>query len=597
MIKFKTKKYLYLAFFLWLGGFGLFNQVLASSDIANLPVNLGIAGIAKILYVVAFFGGVLMIFTPCSAATVPAYFANAFGSKRKIAQRTFVFFLGFSSVYAFMGVGASFIGRFLNLYIEPLALIAGLLLLFFGLLVLIGKSFFSLPTARVKTEKTTKGTFLFGTLFAVGFVGCAGPILAGILTVASQLSTVQAVLLMFSYSLGMGVPFILLSLVFDHYKILNSKFFRWRKEIKILNKPIHLSLPNIISGLLLIILGMVFIIFRDTNFLSAGFPRKITEIGYALQEWLLAYNLPSYIDIVLFIVIGFFLIKFLDKKFLNSNQKWQITVDFSKIKLTLIFIVVVLFIFNTFLYFDQKSSIEKQIAKTEEKARPTNLELTVISDSNCFDCFNIDQVIDFLKEQNVKIISENRVEFNSDEGKRLTQENEIEKIPTFIVSGEIDKILALKSFFENTGAIKDNIFVFKKVNPPYILVESGEVKGRFELIYLSDISCIECYDVSRHEISLLNFGMKVFKEKTIDISSQEGKELVKKYNITRVPTILLFGDLKEYSNFQQAWSQVGTITSDGVYVFRGTEVMGTYKDLKTGKIIEVGETSEVIPSE
>lgn len=585
MIKFKIKKYLYFGILIWLFFFSLINQVLADSNIDSLPVNLGVAGITKILYVIAFIGGALMILTPCSAATIPAYFANAFGSKGKIVQRTFIFFLGFSLVYAFIGAGSSFIGRLLNIYIEPLALIAGLLLVFFGLLVLIGKGFFSLPTARVNTKRTAKGTFLFGTLFAVGFVGCTGPMLAGILTVASQLSTTQAILLMFFYSLGIGVPLMLLSLVFDRYKIYNSKFFRLGKEIKILGKSVYLSLSNVISGLLLIVLGIVFIIFRETSVLSAGFPRKITDMGYALQDWLLVSNLPSYIDTILFIVVGFFLIKFLGKKFHDPNQKWQITIDFSKIKLTLIFIVVVLFIFNSFLYFDQKSLIKKQIAGSKERARPANLELTIITAPDCSDCFNIDEFIDFLKDQNVKITSENKVEFNSDEGKRLIQENKIERIPTFVVRGEINKDSALKSFFESVGEIKDDTFIFEKINPPYILTESGEVKGRFELTYISVISCVECYDVILHNASLTSFGMKISKDKTVDISSKEGKELLKKYDITKVPTILLSGDLEEYSIFQRIWPQVGTVVSDGTYIFLKTEVMGIYKDLETGKII------------
>jgi hypothetical protein len=82
--------------------------------------------------------------------------------------------------------------------------------------------------------------------------------------------------------------------------------------------------------------------------------------------------------------------------------------------------------------------------------------------------------------------------------------------------------------------------------------------------------------------------METSDDRTVEVNSAEGKDLIKKYKITAVPTILLSGDLEEYENFQQVWPQVGTVEADGMHVFRepGEKIMGSYKDLKTGKLVE-----------
>ncbi len=565
----------------------------AASDIASLPVNLGVAGITNMLYVVAFIGGILMILTPCSAATIPAYFANTFGekssgSKSKITQRTAVFFLGFSVVYAFMGGGASIIGRWLNLYQEQLATLAGILLIVFGVFVLLGLSFFSFSTSANSGKDTSvKGTFTFGSLFAIGFSGCAGPILAGILTIAASLPTTQAVLLMFFYSLGMGVPLLLLSLVFDKYNILNTRFFKWHKEVRIFGRNVFLNLPNLISGILLLALGAVFIAFRSTSALSASFPRAITDIGYGLQDWLLAMNLPTYIDVLIFVIAGFLVIKFVAKIFdEKKGNEVRINIDTNKIRFTLISILVLLFAFNQMVFFTKQSDLKRRAAIIAEANRPAELEIIVVEDPNCSDCFSVENSIEVLKSQNVKILSEKRLDMNSDEGRNVIDELGIKRIPNIVVKGEITKDDTVKSLLSQAGEVSGEVFYMSFVPPPYVDVESGEVKGRFRVTFLTDDSCSECYDIEGHRTALSNLGMNITDETTIDVSTPEGKNLISKYDIESVPTVLLFGDLGEYGSLEQVWPQVGSLEEDGTYVFRQVDIMGTYKNLETGEMID-----------
>ena len=78
------------------------------------------------------------------------------------------------------------------------------------------------------------------------------------------------------------------------------------------------------------------------------------------------------------------------------------------------------------------------------------------------------------------------------------------------------------------------------------------------------------------------------KENKVDISSAEGKALVEKYAIKKVPTVVISGDLREYEGFDTVWGQVGSIEEDGTYVFRQLEVLSqniVYKDLTTGEVV------------
>ena len=99
--------------------------------------------------------------------------------------------------------------------------------------------------------------------------------------------------------------------------------------------------------------------------------------------------------------------------------------------------------------------------------------------------------------------------------------------------------------------------------------------------------CDDCYDISLHDTALTNLGLSPKSAATFDVSSDQGKSLVQEYNITKVPTILMSGDLSEYQGLQQVWSLVGEVSDDGTYIFTGLEEMGTYKDLESGKVVEI----------
>ncbi len=573
----------------------------AGSDVSNLPVNLAVASISNILYFVAFIGGALMILSPCSAATLPAYFASSFGATNKpskflITRRTIAFFGGFALVYAFIGAGASFVGRILNIYQEYLSVGAGVLLIIFALLMLSGRGFGrgkSYGPSGGPKEPSLQRIFVYGMLFAVGFSGCAGPILAGILTVAVNLPASQAILLMLFYSLGMGIPLVILSLFFDKIKIFNTRFFQWQRQVKIAGQDFYLTLPNIISGVLLALIGIVFIVYRSTFVLSAKFPRALTEAGYAIQDKLLKMDIPPYVDMILFVGLGFVGLKLMEKyadniiAFITAAMR-----KLDRLKAVLIIWIVVNFLFNQVLFFNLQADFERQAAAAEEAARPAEFDLIIITASDCDNCYNLTPVVDSFKSRGVKIKSEKIVDFSDEQAKDIIAKYKVTKVPTFIATGEVDKDQELRVLLDRAGVVNGNTFVFTDTPAPYIETNSGEIRGLFNLIYLTDESCEQCYNVSVHKSILTRFGLRPVEETSYDISSGEGRRLVRQYNIDKVPTIILDGDMTAYNGFDARWQQVGTIEEDGKYVFRQVQIMGTYKDLQTQKVVEAKNSNQ-----
>ncbi len=108
------------------------------------------------------------------------------------------------------------------------------------------------------------GSFIFGIIFSFGWIPCVGLILSGILLLASKLDTLAGgILLLGVFSLGLGIPFILASIFISFF----SKF------IKRLNR--HLNLVSIISGVFIVLLGIVFVtdsMIRVIGYLSRYIP-------------------------------------------------------------------------------------------------------------------------------------------------------------------------------------------------------------------------------------------------------------------------------------------------------------------------------------
>ncbi len=273
---------------------------------------------------IAFLAGILSFLSPCILPFLPAYFSYTFKEKTSISKMTMIFFSGFSSVFVLMGLGASYLGKTLAMFQQDysvLIVISGIFILIFGIMSFFGKGFSSLIKNDKKRRDDPAGVFMFGMFFAIGWTACLGPILAGILSIATILGNYYyAGLLMLSYSLGIFVPLIVMSVLYDRLNLSQNKLFKGRQyKFDIFGKHIELHSGNIISGLLLMLVGIVFILYQGTYLVNSFDPAGTKQSFYDLQNYLISipdiyFTIINYIGYGIVLILAYRLISKMRKK-------------------------------------------------------------------------------------------------------------------------------------------------------------------------------------------------------------------------------------------------------------------------------------------
>lgn len=214
------------------------------------------------------------------------------------------------------------------------------------------------------------------------------------------------------------------------------------------------------------------------------------------------------------------------------------------------------------------------------------LEITLLTAPDCADCFDLTPLRDYLAQNGVTDGQIKEVPYDSWKGKSLTRKYDVAQVPTAIFTGAVSSYDFMQGLVDSIGEMRKDAFVVTRLQPPYYDLAEEKVRGTFELIFITDQTCAECYDVTLHRTVFERMSMQASKESVIDVGTEEGAAVVEEYQIASVPTILLRGDLGVYESLQEIWPQVGTIEQDGTYVLRaGVGSMGTYKQLPGGEII------------
>ena len=211
----------------------------------------------------------------------------------------------------------------------------------------------------------------------------------------------------------------------------------------------------------------------------------------------------------------------------------------------------------------------------------------VISADTCEFCTDLRLALSSLKQNGIFIAKEEEYDFSSSKAKELISKFKIEKLPALLLSDDLD---AYPDIAQNLGQLssKSNGYYVIESQVPYVDSKSEKIRGLVTLTMIDDSSCNDCYDVEIHKQILARFGLAINEEKNVDINSAEGKKLKEKYDIKKIPTVILSDDLEAYGGFGDIWQQVGTIEKDGAYIFRDVEVLGQniiYKDLSTGEVV------------
>lgn len=209
----------------------------------------------------ALFAGLISFLSPCIFPLVPAYLAQLTGTnisddklnadKKLILFRSIGFITGFTIIFLLIGASSTFIGQAFASNRLVLQKLGGVIIIVFGLqmsgfismrMLMLEKRF------HLKTKKTTSffRSILFGFVFGAGWSPCIGLALSSIFILASQTGSMFAgMFLLFIYSMGLGIPFIIVSLIYS-------------TSIKKVKKVTHL-IPIIqkVSGVIMIILGFM----------------------------------------------------------------------------------------------------------------------------------------------------------------------------------------------------------------------------------------------------------------------------------------------------------------------------------------------------
>jgi cytochrome c-type biogenesis protein len=216
---------------------------------------------------VAFSGGLVSFFSPCVLPMVPVYLASLYGpgiydTEKRVNLQVFLhslsFVIGFTIVYTLLGAIVGLTGYAVIPDYNLLAKIAGGFLIFFGVIILASTRVSWLNFERHLSPKVGKTTgylrsFLVGAAFSISWTACVGPVLASVLAIAATRETAwEGAYLLVVYSLGLGLPFLIIGIAFDFFTPLLKKIQRYA------------MLVRIISGILLIVIGILIL----TNSLS-----------------------------------------------------------------------------------------------------------------------------------------------------------------------------------------------------------------------------------------------------------------------------------------------------------------------------------------
>lgn len=232
-----------------------------------LPVSsskTGLDSVTDLSLLVAFSAGFLSFLSPCVLPLIPSYISFISGvsldeiqrgglerkARRKLLLSAVAFICGFSLVFISLGASATAFGQLFGSHRSTIRLIGGIVVLLIGISV---TGLFRLPALDRYIQFTVRsrpatylGSFLVGITFAIAWTPCVGPILGGILTLATTTTGInQGVLMLGVYSLGLAVPFFLSAMAFDLF----FDFFR--------NFRRYLPTVHVLTGILLIGVGIL----------------------------------------------------------------------------------------------------------------------------------------------------------------------------------------------------------------------------------------------------------------------------------------------------------------------------------------------------
>lgn len=244
----------------------------------------------------AFAAGVLALLSPCSALLLPSFFAYAFATRTALVMRTLAFYVGLLLTLVPLGTGAAAASSLFYGHRQLLIAIAGWSIIALGVLMILGRGFAMPFSTRLQAWSNRRqgesaggvagwaSTVALGAVYGLaGF--CSGPVLGAILTMAAtQDSPLGGGLLLAVYALGMAFPLFLLALLWDRFELGKRGWLRGRT---VSLGPVRVHTTSLVSGLLFVAIGVLFLMFDGTAGLTGTLGMgDTTDFEFEAQQWI-----------------------------------------------------------------------------------------------------------------------------------------------------------------------------------------------------------------------------------------------------------------------------------------------------------------------
>lgn len=275
----------------------IFALLVAVAGVSRLTNRPELAADVLALALPAFIGGVLSSLSPCSLPIVMGYFSLALQEQRsRIALITLGFLGGVATTMVVLGASFTALGALVIDYQQTLAFVGGMLVIGFGVMSILGMGFTGLKMMN-RPAAGVGGAYVYGLIFALGWTSCVGPILGSILTlllaegssVGGALSLVSGSLLVLIYVTGLGLPIFLLvnALSAAGPRSRLTRAMRGRGfELNLAGRALYLHSTAVISGVLLIALGILLATGQMAAISERMLSSSITEFGLEVERWI-----------------------------------------------------------------------------------------------------------------------------------------------------------------------------------------------------------------------------------------------------------------------------------------------------------------------
>ena len=278
-------------------------------------------------FIAAFIAGVAALFAPCCVTVLlPTYLASIFRDRTTVFLMTFIYFLGLLAVFLPIGLGAVALTQIFSSYHNVIFSAGAILLIILGITLLMGMQF-SLPfNVHPQLKKASAGSVFTLGVFSGIATTCCAPVLAGVLA----LSVLPGSFLLggaytLAYVLGMVVPLFIIAATLDRFNF-TKKFFAFRRTVcySFLGRKIRLTISNLISGGMFLVLGIFVLNLALTNNLTSHSSYQISINIYLtkLVKFISSYTsfIPEPVWALIFVGIFLFIIKIVIGQFSNARN-------------------------------------------------------------------------------------------------------------------------------------------------------------------------------------------------------------------------------------------------------------------------------------